>query len=284
MKSHCITCGSNGWEDEAYKLFSDHGFVVLQNVLEPHQYEAVLQDCKQAAEKIVQPEGVGDRGNRGPGRYSFGVASSTGGMFHLQSFSQHLLDGACSKLLPLLAHIFEGGVRSGFVCTGGGGDFVMGETSSDQGIHSDIVVGKAHDVWMPPPMLSVNFTVQDLTSMNGPIRMIPGTQLWRGIVPEPIPDQWERSCLCPVPAGSAIIRDVRVLHSGTRNVTQTTRYLPSIEFVSADFRSTGRNDCFPPYRILPNEFFEKMHPEVKKTCLEIVVAKGKDMPQSYTMS
>jgi len=42
--------------------------------------------------------------------------------------------GGCSKLCPLLEQIFAGGNRSGFVCTGGGGDFVVGDTESQLGI------------------------------------------------------------------------------------------------------------------------------------------------------
>ena len=173
--SYSITWGSTGWVDDALKIFPDHGFVVVHNTLEADQCQDVLQDCQQAAEKIVRPQGTGERGNRGPGRYSFGVASTTGGMLHLENFSKHLLDSACSKLHPLLDNIFRGGSRSGFVCTGGGGDFVLGDTASDQTIHSDLQVAESCDVRMPPPMLSINFTVQELTCMNGPTRMIPGS-------------------------------------------------------------------------------------------------------------
>merc|ERR1711870_150443 len=100
--------------------------------------------------------------------------------------------------------------------------------------------------------------------MNGPTRIIPGTQLLRGELPTEIPSDWERSCLCPLPVGSAIVRDVRTLHSGTRNLTTTTRFLPSVEFVSADFRSTNRRDCFPPAKCLPSDFFEQLQPRVQE--------------------
>ena len=136
-------------------------------------------------------------------------------------------------------------------------------------------------MWLPPPMISINFAVQDLNHKNGPTRIIPGTQLCHGIVPQPMPHHWERSCLCPLPAGAAIIRDVRVLHSGTRNLTQATRYLPSIEFVSADFRWTCRTECFPPYQSLPHEVFERLHPKIQSLCTEIAVAKGVPLTPSF---
>merc|ERR1712232_1291296 len=218
------------------------------------------------------------------GRYSFGAASTSGGMLHLRSFTEHLLNGACSKLYPLLEQIFHGGWNRGFLCTGAGGDFVLDGTASDQDLHSDIQVQKGQDVWCPPPMLSVNFAVQPLTCMNGPTRIIPGTQLDRGRVPDPLPHDWSRSCVCPLPAGSVIIRDVRVLHSGTRNLTRSTRYLPSIEFVSADFRWTNRRDCFPPFQCLPYELFQELQPQIKELCAEIAVARGCTVRPSYLMS
>jgi len=52
------------------------------------------------------------------------------------------------------------------------------------------------------------------TCRNGPTRIIPGTQLANGIVPKKISDDWLHSCLCPILAGAAIVRDARVLHRG----------------------------------------------------------------------
>ena len=270
ISNYCIKLGVEDWCRKARQQFSDSGFVIVSGMLDSSECQAVLKDCKKAAQEIV---GSQRAGNRGPGRYSFGVASSTGAMLHVEAFSDHLLNSACSKLYPLLEKVFEGGTEHGFICTGGGGDFVLGGTDTDQHIHSDIQVQKSLDVWMPPPMISVNFVLEDLTHMNGATRMIPGTQLWRGEVPHPIPARWERSCLCPLPAGTAIIRDVRTLHSGTRNMIQATRYLPSIEFVSADCRSTGRQDWFTPIKSLPNKLYQRLSPEMQKVCEEIAASK-----------
>ena len=281
IASHSVSWGTSGWVANSRTLFAEHGFVVISHVLTSDQQRAVLKDCEIVAKDIVGSE---CDGNRGPGRYSFGVASSTGSMLHLESFAKHLLNGACSKLHPLLQQIFEGGRRPGFICTGSGGDFVVGGTASDQAIHSDVQVRRDDDVWLPPPFLSINFTVHEVTGMNGPIRLIPGTQLERGCVPDQIPDRWLRSRLCPVPPGAAIIRDVRTLHGGTRNLTQITRYLPSVEFASADFRSTNRRDCFPPYRSLPKEFYECLHPQIKDLCTDIVAANRSLVRPTYTMS
>ena len=281
VQFHSVTWGLIGWTAEARKSFNEHGFVVINNVLDSNQCSAVLTDCECAAKDIVGP---GRAGNRGYGRYSFGVASSSGAMLHCESFAQHLLNGGCSKLQPLLVQIFEGGKEYGFLCTGAGGDFVVGGTDTDQFLHADIQVQKKQDLWLAPPMVSINFAVQDISCLNGPMRIIPGTQLHRGDVPDQIPQQWQRSCLSPVPAGAAIVRDVRVLHSGTRNVTETVRYLPSVELVSADFRSTDRRDCFPLKRCLPIEQFQRMHPQIQKICAEIVLYKNEKIWPSYSMS
>ena len=281
VRKHSIVCGADGWAELAYDLFCKDGFVVIHDVLTMSQCNAVRQDCERVAKEIVGPE---RGGNRGPGRYSFGIASGSGGMLHVKSFAQHLLGSACSKLCPMLDGIFEGGATPGFVCTGGGGDFVIGDTGSDQWIHADIELGKEHDVRMPPPMISINFAVQEVTASNGPMRIIPGTQLYRGIVQSPIPDSWLHSFLCPVPVGAALVRDARVLHSGTRNSTHSTRYLPSVEFVSTDFRTTNRRDCFPPLKSLPRELFDCLEPQTKQFCAEIVADRGRKVQPSYTMS
>jgi hypothetical protein len=86
---HSITWGTTDWAAEACALFSKHGFVVLSGVLAADQHSAVLRDCERVAEQIVGPQRAG---NRGPGRYSFGVASSSAGMLHVESFAQELLN------------------------------------------------------------------------------------------------------------------------------------------------------------------------------------------------
>ena len=52
---------------------------------------------------------------------------------------------------------------------------------------------------------------------------------------------WRLSTLCPVPKGAALLRDVRLLHGGTPNSSDTTRFLPSVEFMSGRFVEANRN-------------------------------------------
>jgi len=284
VKKLSVSSEAPDWEVRAFELFSEHGFVIVEDLLKLHQYTAVHRDCESAAKAMV---GNDRRGNRGPGRYSFGVASSSGSMLHVGTWARHLLDGAGGVLRPLLDLIFAAGDAVGpdggddaseklaFSVYAGGGDFVTGDVRSHQKMHSDINISKALNRMLPPPMLSVNFCVQDLTHLNGPTRIVPGTQLEGGLGDgETEPAEWRCSRLCPVPAGAAIVRDVRVLHGGTPNLTPKTRYLPSIEYVSAGLRETKRKDMFPQRRGLPRALYEKLSPEVQELCGEIVADEG----------
>ena len=278
VEEHSVACTDCSWEQDAFRLFKKNGFVIVKGVLKLHQYNAVHRDCVRESQKLI-----GERrlGNRGKGRYSFGNASSTGSMLHVPSYAKHLLGEASSTLLPLLELIFEDKKRPGergFICYSGGGDFVLGGTAEFQEIHSDIHITKQCNKHLPTPLLCVNFCVQELSEYNGPTRIVPGTQVGehRSWTLEQEPDEWKTSRLCPVPAGAAIVRDARTLHGGTPNLTDKTRYLPSVEYVSADFRATNRKDKFPPRRCLPYELYEQLKPEVQELCQEIVLQEDED--------
>lgn len=88
--------------------------------------------------------------------------------------------------------------------------------------------------------------------------------------------------LCPVPAGTAIVRDVRTLHSGTPNLATRTRFLPSVEFVSADYRARGKGSVFPPTKSLSQKFFDGLQPEIQELCKELVLPKGEKLLVTYT--
>lgn len=226
VSMYTTSCRHEGWQGDAFDIFAEHGFVVVEHVLALHQCSAVLRDCERVAEEIV---GHGRRGNRGPGRYSFGKASSSGSMLHVPSFARHLLGNAGRMLRPLLDRIFFNGERPGFSCLSASGDFVLGDVHTHQALHADIQVPRELQKKLPPPYIAVNFCVQELTPMNGATRIIPGTHFQSSSIPDPEPEEWRRSRLCPIPAGAAIIRDIRVLHGGTPNFTQDTRYLPNVE-------------------------------------------------------
>ena len=263
---------AHDWEQKAYDTFSRDGFVILTDVLTSEQCSELLRTCESVASQIVDEK---MKGNRGQGRYSFGVASSTGSTLHIEEFAKHVLDSAGFMLHPLLKRIFaqtetydNSYYSGGHICCGGGGDFVLGGVKENQDLHADLVVKKDQDMLLPPPMVIANFSVQEITSENGPMRIVPGSQLTRGELPEQ--EAWWQSWLCPLPAGAAIVRDPRTMHSGTRNLTNKTRYLPSVEYVSSGFRATNRVDCFPHRISLPLKYYERLRPEMKTLCAEIV--------------
>ena len=164
---------------------------------------------------------------------------------------------------PLLSKIFSKDGKADFMCYSGGGDFVLPGVEEYQFLHGDMQMNP-DDVRMPPPFLSVNFCVQALTSFNGPIRMVPGkTELDWDRRTEEEPAEWRHSRLFPVPAGAALLRDVRILHGGTPNWSEQTRYLPSIEYVSGELRAEKDPEMFPPSRSIPWYVYETLPERVQ---------------------
>ena len=258
-----VALDSVDWAQRGFNIFSKEGFVIVSGVLKLHQYSRVLRDCEEQGQalRIMQPGG-----NRGRNRWSFGNASLTKSMFHIQSWSKYLLRAAGGELRELLQLIFgDDGCR----CVKSGGDFVLGRTRAHQKLHADIQVKKQLDIHLPPPQLSVNFTLQPLTPDNGPLRIVPRTQLAR-VDAEGIPVELRNARLCPVPAGAAIVRDIRVLHSGTPNWTTNVRYLPNVEFASAPYIEKGPFAKQTPQRSMPRQFFDQLPPEVQELCGDLV--------------
>ena len=102
---HIVPCDDPEWIEKAYDGFKRNGFVIIPNLLSSRQCLELRQACKRVASEIVAPK---RQGNRGPGRYSFGVASSTGSLLHIKPWAEHLLNFAGVKLKPLLDTIFGG--------------------------------------------------------------------------------------------------------------------------------------------------------------------------------
>lgn len=233
--------------DNAVRLFRRDGFVVVENILHQDQTSELAESCNQVIEEILthDPE---QRGNRGSHRYSFGGSSLTRSQLHRPAW-QMLLDQP--PVLALLDAIFG---SPHYSVRAGSGDFCLPGAVKYQPLHSDVgdwvsddktKFSAFHDPRgllsirdLPCPYVCVNFLPQDVTRLNGPTRQIPGTQHSR----EPIPSledepEWMRlSTVCPVPAGSIMLRDVRAWHGGTPNLSDATRSIPNIEFYAPWFR------------------------------------------------
>lgn len=81
----------------------------------------------------------------------------------------------------------------------------------------------------------MNYLVDEQTAFNGPLRAVPGThrQDARGAPKiNKEPEKWILTTMCPLPAGTAIIRDLRTWYGGTPNLTTNHRAMPNAEFTT----------------------------------------------------
>jgi len=231
----------------AISLFRRDGFVAMAGVLNDEQTEILARACEEVAAQIIALDERG-KGNRGAHRYSFGGSSLTRSQLHNPAW-QMLLD--IPVVLEVLGGIFG---SQDFILRAASGDFCMPGAHGYQPLHSDIrdweseqttkfsafhdPTGHVNIRDLPTPYVAVNFLPQDVTRLNGPTRQIPGTQKSRGVIPslrdEP---EWMRlSTVCPVPAGSIMIRDTRAWHGGTPNLTDSIRSIPNLEIYAPWFR------------------------------------------------
>ena len=126
---------------------------------------------------------------------------------------------------------------------------------------------------LPVPVVHINFPLVDLTPENGPIRQIPGTQRSRAPIPtladEP---EWMRlSTVCPLPAGSAIVRDARCWHGGTPNLSREVRAMPNVEYMAPWFRSEAI------VRSMDDETWRSLSPHARRISRHIVCAPGEQV-------
>ena len=122
---------------------------------------------------------------------------------------------------------------------------------------------------LPCPVVCCNFLAQDFTKINGPIRQIPGTQNSRENIPELAEEPlWMKySTVCPAPAGSVVIRDLRAWHGGTPNLSNDMRAIPNVAFCAPWFHER-------PLRSMPREMFDLLSDHGRK----ISESAATDMP------
>lgn len=232
---------------EAVRLFARDGFVVIANILNNEQTSQLAAQCNAVVQEIVALDG--DRaGNRGSHRYSFGGSSMTRSQLHRPAW-QMLLE--LETVDTLVSAIFG---SPDYMLRAASGDFCLPGAVAYQRLHADVrdwvstektPFSAFHDPRgllsirdLPCPYLAVNFLPQDVTRLNGPTRQIPGTQNARGRIPslQEEPEWMRLSTVCPVPAGSIMIRDTRAWHGGTPNLTDAVRSIPNLEFYAPWFR------------------------------------------------
>merc|ERR1712066_738698 len=93
-----------------------------------------------------------------------------------------------------------------------------------------------------PPYIAVNFTVGNVRSHDGPMRILEGTHHATSLPPrwDEEPPEALVAAIAPLPPGCALIRDVRTWHSGTPNLGPRTRYLPSCEYTPPEYLDAVR--------------------------------------------
>ena len=67
------------------------------------------------------------------------------------------------------------------------------------------------------------------------------------------------STVCPAPAGSVLIRDIRAWHGGTPNLSQEVRAIPNAEFYAPWFRE-------PLQESMPYDIYESLSEHGQKVC------------------
>jgi len=114
-----------------------------------------------------------------------------------------------------------------------------------QHVHSDNAsLFPGHQGTLPPHALVVNFPMVDFTMENGPLEIWPGTHR--------IPEHMRRSAVIEtsaakanpipilLPAGSAIVRDIRMWHRGTPNHTAIPRPMFALVYFRPWYDATPR--------------------------------------------
>ncbi len=243
--------------------FRRDGFVVIGDVLNAEQTAMLAEGCRTVVDEVLALDA--DRsGNRGAQRYSFGGSSLTRSQLHRPAWQMLL---TISEVIDLVGVLFG---SDDFIVRAASGDFCLPGTISYQRLHADVrdwesssrsPFSSFHDPSgrisirdLPCPYICVNFLPQDVTRLNGPTRQIPGTQNSRARIPglkdEP---EWMRlSTVCPAPAGSVMIRDVRAWHGGTPNLSDHVRSIPNLEFYAPWFREPiVPGISYEDYRKLP---------------------------------
>lgn len=129
---------------------------------------------------------------------------------------------------------------------------------------------------LPCPYVCCNYLMVDFNRINGPIRQIPGTQ--HSHAPIPTPDEepeWMRlSTVCPAPAGSVVLRDVRAWHGGTPNLSDEVRAIPNAEFYAPWFRE-------PLGHSIPLDLYNQLTPHGQRICRYICAHEGETLETGY---
>ena len=281
--------------DRAVRLFFRDGFVVVKDLLDTDALARWRGGCARELRKILEPDGHDGRKYitetmRLPHRYSYGTASASRQLLHDPVWAS-MIDLPATT--PILKAIFG---SDDYLVLGAGGDLCLPGAVEYQHLHGDVreqyhlpearirqaaglgvdISAAEHEgaldpdrldgrtkqriVERTPPVVTINFTMSDLTWENGPIRQIPGTQGVAEDPPTPADEpEWMRLCaLVGAPAGAGVFRDNRAWHSATPNLSREIRALPNVEY-GAPWLDANR----PHARTMPHEIWQTLSPHAQ---------------------
>eukprot|EP00192_Tetraselmis_astigmatica_P010480 CAMPEP_0117668286 /NCGR_PEP_ID=MMETSP0804-20121206/11461_1 /TAXON_ID=1074897 /ORGANISM="Tetraselmis astigmatica, Strain CCMP880" /LENGTH=379 /DNA_ID=CAMNT_0005476153 /DNA_START=196 /DNA_END=1336 /DNA_ORIENTATION=+ len=273
------------------EAFHRDGFVAIPNAVTPDQLALLRAAAEDEIEKILEsdPNRAGNRNrDRGGLRYSIGSVQQ----FPRQEWAL-MLDYLLVSCGPLLDEIFK---SSEYHVVGAGGDFSL-PGAQMQPLHTDLFqipglpdpqAAKPGEVSIndvPTPFLCINLPLVDFTVRNGPVRQIPGgTHHSREEIPSIAEEpQWMKDSLVCVPAGTALVRDVRAWHGGTPNQLPCpppadaigreamseragfARPMLNVEFTAPWFRMVSRERP-----MLPEEWWAELSPRAQALTKHIV--------------
>jgi len=288
--------------DRAARIFFRDGFVVVRDLLDQDALQRWREASARVLKELLEVPGVGGRKymaetHRLPHRYSYGTSSASRHLLHDPVWAS-MID--LPTTTPILSRIFG---TDKYWALGAGGDLCLPGAIEYQALHADLreresyqlpearlrqarrlgikfrmregSVELDHSTWQliierTPPMVTINFLMTDLTSENGPIRQIPGTQARIANPPSLAEEpEWMRlSTLVGARAGAGVFRDNRAWHGATPNVGREIRAMPNVEYGAPWLDESW----FAPS--MPHDIWKSLSPHAQRVSRRVKTAPG----------
>ncbi|MDP7235785.1 MAG: phytanoyl-CoA dioxygenase family protein, partial [Candidatus Latescibacteria bacterium] len=205
---------------EAIRQVRESGFVVLERVM-PDEWVSMMRTAFDEETELFKPHKDGDNkrgGCQAPQRMPFLDPLAVENPWGLQII-EPMMGEDIWTIMPYHTNTSWPGADT-------------------QHIHRDTQhLFPGYPVALPPTLMVIHIPLIDFTEENGSTEVWPGTHLITDMAPEDTrPEQLaERAALMPsvcthMPAGSVLVRDMRVWHRGMPNRTNDIRTMLSIVY------------------------------------------------------
>jgi len=187
------------------RLFDERGYVIWPKLMDASWLEQLRADFEQIAARDRQISGGKESGTR-----HIKDLFNEGSAFE-QVFTH-------PKILAAVYHVLG---RPFGVSQFGGRDPLPGY--GQQGLHADWVPRSSEE---PSYVVTIIGMLDEFTSDNGATRVVPGTHCLKNTVPKKMADPASRhpeQIIVTAPAGSVLIFNGHLWHSGTRNLSRGSR-------------------------------------------------------------